>query len=283
MAGEIVSTTTTLNDLLPSIVAEAMFQAQEQSILRGLVKNYTLPFGSGKTITVPKYAAVTAVPLTEADDMTASAVSTDSAVLTVSEVGVMTNVSDLSIRTSASNVIADVGRLFGNAIAKKMDQDLVALFASFSVGLGDGTTAITAAKIFEAVAKLRAQGLSTDGIACVLHPEVAYDLKSSITSTFAAPASEMGNTAMRTGLVGMMAGVPVYESANITSTAGDSVGAIFHRDALGLAVLNDMSIESERNASARATELVATATYGVGELYDAYGIKMNFDSSIVDA
>jgi len=32
------TTTTTLNDLLPQIVAEAMFQANEKSIMRGLVK-----------------------------------------------------------------------------------------------------------------------------------------------------------------------------------------------------------------------------------------------------
>jgi hypothetical protein len=47
MAG---STTTTLNDLLPSIVAEAMFVASERSIMRGLVKNYSLAPGQGKTV-----------------------------------------------------------------------------------------------------------------------------------------------------------------------------------------------------------------------------------------
>ena len=35
MAG---STTTTLNDLLPQIIQEAMFVASERSIMRGLVK-----------------------------------------------------------------------------------------------------------------------------------------------------------------------------------------------------------------------------------------------------
>jgi hypothetical protein len=53
MANE--TTSTSLNDLLPSIVAEAMFVASERSIMRNLVKNFTLPMGSGKTITVPRY------------------------------------------------------------------------------------------------------------------------------------------------------------------------------------------------------------------------------------
>lgn len=283
MAGEIVTNTTTLDDLLPSIVAEAMFQAQERSIMRNFVRNYDLPFGSGKTITVPKYGAFTVNSLTEANDMSLAAVSSDKATLTVAEVGGGTIVSDLSVRTSATDVIADVGSIIGSKIAEKMDVDLVALFDGFSTAIGDGTGAITAAKVFEAVAKLRALKLDPAQMVCVLHPYIAYDLKSSITSTFAAPASEVGNTAMRSGFVGMLAGIPVYESANIVDTAGDSKGAVFHRDALGLAVLQDINIELQRDASARGTEVIATATYGVGELNDTYGVEMSFDSSIVDA
>jgi N4-gp56 family major capsid protein len=283
MAGEIKSTTTTLNDLLSPIVQEAMFVANEKSLLRGLVKNFTVPRNSGKVLQVPIYPVSTASALTEADDLTPSAVSTNVANITLAEVGLMTNVSDLSLNYSESNVIADVGKLFGEAIALKMDQDIAALFDSFTTTvLGDGTTAITPAKIFEAVAKLRALSVPMDGMVCVLHPEVAYDIKSTLTSTFAAPASMVGNEAMRTGLIGNLAGIPVYESAAITSTTGDSKGAVFHRDAIGLAVAEDIKIETQRDASARATELVGVATFGVNQIHETYGAEMNFDSSIVN-
>lgn len=275
------STTTTLNDLLPSIVAEALFQAQEQSIMRNLVKNFTLPFGSGKTVTVPKYGIATATALTEGTDLESSAVSTDSAILTVSEVGLQTLVTDLAIRTSASNVISDIGGLFGKAIATKIDKDLTALFGGFSVALGDGTTQLTAAKVFEAVAKLRASGIALGDLVCVLNPLVSYDLKSNLTNAFANPNSGIvQNVAMEQGFLGMLAGIPVFESANVAEVAGDSVGAVFSKQALGLAMLQDLQIEQQRDASLRGTELVATATYGVGELWDSYGIGMNFDSSI---
>jgi N4-gp56 family major capsid protein len=280
MANE--STTTTLNDLLPHIVAEALFVASERSIMRGLVRNYSVPFGSGKQIVVPRYPLVTAAGVAEGTDLTNTAVSTDGATLTVSEVGLMTTVTDLAARSAASNVIADVGRLFGEAIARKIDKDLTALFSGFSVALGDGTTAITAAKIFEAVAKLRSAGVSGSDLFCVLNPEIAYDLKANLTNAYANPnAGMVQNEAMVNSFVGMLAGVPVYESANVASVAGDSVGGIFHRDALGLAIMQDIAIETQRDASLRATELVATAVYGVGELYDGYGIALNFDSSIV--
>lgn len=279
MANE--STTTTLNDLLPSIVAEALFVASERSIMRGLVRNYNVGIGSGKTITVPKYPLVSAAAVAEGTDLSNTAVSTGGATLTVSEVGIMTTVTDLAQRASASNVIADVGRLFGEAIARKMDQDLTALFAGFSGVIGDGTSAITAAKIAEAIAKLRNAGVSGQDIYCVVNPLIAYDLKSALTNAYANPnAGLIQNEAMATGFVGTLFGVPVFETSNVAETDGDSVGAVFHRDALGLALMQDISIETQRDASLRATELVATATYGVGELFDGYGLGLNFDSSI---
>ena len=279
MANE--STTGVLSELLPSIVAEAMFQAQERSVMRNLVKNYTMGANNGKTITVPKWDTVAAAGLTEGTDLTNTALNTTSAVLTVSEVGVMATVTDLALRTSATNVVADAGRLMGEAIAKKIDQDLLGLFAGFSTSLGDGTTAISAARIFEAVAKLRANGVSGADLFAVVHPYVAYDIKSGLTNTFAGHAGDLSNEALRSGYVGTIAGVQIFESANIADTAGDSVGAVFHRDALGLAMMQDINIETQRDASLRATELVATAVYGAGELFDNYGIGLNFDSSIV--
>ena len=119
MAG---STTTTLNDLLPSIVAEAMFVANERSIMRGLVKNYTLGAGQGKTVTVPVYPQVSAAAITEGDIVANTAVSTGGVTLTVATNAIRTMVSDLSVAASASNVAADLGRLFGEGIARKIDR-----------------------------------------------------------------------------------------------------------------------------------------------------------------
>jgi len=282
------TTTTTLNDLLPQIVAEAMFQANEKSIMRGLVKNFTMPLNSGKSIVVPTYPKVTAAAIAEGTDLStvAQAVSTDGATLTVSEVGAMTTVTDLALRTSSSNVIADVGRLFGEAIASRIDKDLTALFGSFSTGVGAADQTITVNKIFEAVANLRKNGVPATDLACVLHPMVAYDLKAAIgTQAFA--GGDLQTEALRSGYVGTLAGVPIFESSNMTDasdndpgTTGDYKGGLFHRDALGLAMMQDIQIEQQRDASLRATELVATAVYGKGEIFDSYGIEMEFDSSI---
>lgn len=283
MAG---STTTTLNDLLPAITAEAMFVANERSIMRGLVKNFSLPAGQGKTVTVPIYPAQSAAALTEGDEVSNTAVSTNGATLTVSTVAIRTIVTDLAKASSASNVVADLGRLFGEAIAKKIDSDLLALFSGFSgLTAGGASTALSAAVVAQAVAKLRANAVPQDALACVVHPYVAYDLKKDLTNTFANPnAGIIQNEAMSMGYVGTLFGVPVFESSNIanTGTAGDYVGAVFHRDALGLAMIGDIAIESQRRASYVGDDVVAYAHYGVGELYDGYGVAVTSDSSLVD-
>lgn len=285
MAG---STTTTLNDLLPAIVAEAMFVANERSIMRGLVKNYTLGAGQGKTVTVPIYPQISAAAITEGDLISNTEVSTSGVTLTVATNAIRTMVTDLSVASSASNVISDLGRLFGEGIARKIDKDLTALFAGFSAGVGDYTGQITAASIFNSVAKLRGAGVAMDGMVCVLHPEIAYDLKAALTlggstAAFSMGAySEVGNEAMRMGYVGQLAGVPIYETANIdyVTNAGDFPGAVFHRDALGLALIGDVQIETARRIDYLSTEIVASCHYGVGELQDSLGRALKFDSSL---
>lgn len=285
MAG---STTTTLNDLLPSIVAEAMFVASERSIMRGLVKNYTLAPGQGKTVTVPIFPIQTAAAVTEGDEVSNTAVSTSGATLTVSTVAIRTLLTDLARTSSASNVVADLGKLFGEAIARKMDTDLTALLAGFSAGIGDYTSTITPSSIFSQVAALRSAGVPTDGMVAVIHPAIAYDLKAALTTGGATGAftmgaySEVANEAMRNGYVGRLAGIDVFETSNIdyVTNAGDFPGAVFHRDALGLAMIGDISIETQRRASFLGDDIVASAIYGVGELYDGYGRYLKYDASI---
>lgn len=285
MAG---STTTTLNDLLPEIIQEAMFVASERSIMRGLVKNYTLSAGQGTHVNVPIYPIQTAAAVTEGNEVTNTAVSTNTAQLTVSPVAIRTLLTDLARVSAASNVVADLGRLFGEAIARKMDTDLTSLFRTLAAGAGDYTTQITAAKIFEMVAKLQSDAVPTDGMVCVIHPSIAYDLKAALTTSGNTPFTmgaygDNANEAMRTGFVGLLAGIPVYQTSNIvdgTLPSGDFTGAVFNRDAFGLGMIGDIAIETQRRAAFLGDDIVCSAYYGVGKLQDNYGRYLAFDSSI---
>jgi len=168
-------------------------------------------------------------------------------------------------------------------LLKKQDQDLIALFDGFSTAVGDGTTAINAAAIFNALSTLRGNALNINECAVVLHPKIAYDLKANLTNTFAnANANDLANEALRSGFVGSLAGMRIFETSNMsnTGTAGDYKGGAFHRDAIALAEMQGLKIETQRDASLRADEIVATAVYGVGEIHDTYGVELHHDSSI---
>jgi N4-gp56 family major capsid protein len=284
MANE--STSSTLSELYTEIVAEAQFVASEQSIMRNLVKNYAIT-GGGKVVEVPVYGTVSASAVAEATDLGNTAINPTSVSITASEVGIMTTLTDLARNSAPRNVAGDIGKLFGEAIAKKIDTDLTAKFDGFSQEIGDGTTALSPANIFNAVAILRKNAVPSTDMACVVHPLNAFDLKSGLTNTFVGRDTELSNEALRSGYVGSLAGVKIFETSNMADTSGnnpgttgDYKGAVFHRDALALAMMQDIKIETQRDASLRADEIVATSVYGTGEIHDTYGVELNVDSSI---
>jgi len=279
MANE--TTSSTISELYHEIIAEALFVASEQSIMRGLVKNYAIT-GQGKSVEVPIYATVSAAAVSEATDLSNTAINPTSVTITASEIGIMTTLTDLARNSASRNVGADIGKLFGESIAKKIDTDLTALFDGFSTSVGGTGTELTIAKIFEAVATLRQSGVPGPYYG-VFNPKVIYNVKKSLTNTFVNPnAGDLQNEAMKTGFIGQIAGVQIFETSNVdgTTDTDNCKGGIFSQDALGLAMMQDLKLETQRDASLRADEIVATAVYGVSELHDSYGIEMLNESVI---
>ena len=274
------TTSTTLDDLFSDIIAAARFTAEEESLMMGLVTMYNIGDEAGKTIQVPKYPAVTAADLTEGTDMSSTTVSTSSVDITVGEVGAQVVLTDLAAM-GAGNPAEELGTVLGNSIATKIDTDLIALFDGFSTTIGAAAQEITVADLFKAAATLRTNKAQGE-IFAVVHPYQAYQLKANLTNTFANPnGGDAQNTAMVNAYVGTIAGIDVYESANITIDGSDDAkGAVFSREALAIAMKRDFQIEAQRDASLRAFELNATAIYGVGELDDSYGVEMLFDAAI---
>ena len=276
MANE--TTSSTISELYKEIVAEALFVASEQSIMRGLVKNYAIA-GGGKAVDVPIYANVAAAAVNEATDLSNTAVNPTSVTITASEFGIMTTLTDLARNSASRNVAADIGKLFGEAIATKIDTELTGLFTGFSTEKAGGAgQELTVQDLFEVAAELKTNKAPGPYYG-VFHPKQIFNVKKSLTNTFVGRDTELSNEAMRTGFVGNIAGIQIFETSNITvDGSDDSIAGVFSQDALGLAMMQDLKIESQRDASLRADEIVATAVFGVGELHDSYGVKITADT-----
>jgi N4-gp56 family major capsid protein len=262
-----------LSDLFVNILAQARFTAEEQSIMLGLVTQYNIGSQAGKTIQVPKYPAIAASALTEGTDLSSTRVNTSSVDITVSEVGAQVILTDLAAM-GAGNPADELGTVLGNAIAKKIDTDLINLFSGFSESLGANADGLSTSDIFKAVATLRNNKV-TGNIVAVLNPIQAYYIKNAVTNGFSDPnGGDLQNEAMRNGYVGTLAGVDIYETSNVAIASSAATGAVFAPEALAIAMKRDFNLEVQRDASLRANELNATAVYGVGELDDTFGVKL---------
>jgi N4-gp56 family major capsid protein len=280
MANE--STTTTLNDLIAPIVQEAMFVASETAIMPGLVKVFNVPANAGKVLQVPLYSTQTiASDAGENSDLSNTAVSTDVANITLTEAGIMTTLTDMAKNHSMSNVVADLGKLFGEAIAKRHDRALTGLFSSFTSSIGAAQDEIEVKDLFEAYATLKAAAVPGPYFG-VFSPKAIYNVKKTLTNSFVNPnPANVVNQAMSEGYIGRIAGIDIYESSNVVQLSDTSVvNAVFSRDALGIAIAQQLNVETQRDASLRAEEVVASTRYGVSVLHNSYGVKILGDNQI---
>mgnify|MGYP003148901540 FL=1 len=280
MANEVTSSV--VSELYSNIVQSALYTYSEQAVIRPVVRNYDMTGTPGLTAQVPKYPAISASDLTDGTDLTANtAFNTTSITMSAAERGAKVTLTDLAKETAQEDVAAAVGRQLGEAMVNKVDGEIAALFPSFSNRVGAAGDGITATTIFKAVGQLRSQN-ARGQVFVVLHPFQAMDLKIQLAgagNTNMANPPQVGNTVLTSGVVGSIEGAIILESNNVgkdindsTSGTGNFVGCAFTQDAIGYMVKRNIRVESQRDASLRADEIVGSMAYATAELFDEYGV-----------
>jgi len=274
---------TTINsELFTNLLAEAQFAAYENSIARQIVTPFDYPANAGKILQVPVYSAVTAGPLTEGTAPSAADTTTSSVNITLGEIGTYFQVTDMLRDSAERDVIADLGAQAGRAIAERMDADVFALFNSFTNSVGVEDDAITVDNIFEGVSKLR-ENKVVGPLSCVLSPRQALQLKKELAGTGGAnlTASEIGSSVLRQYYIGSVAGCQVFESALVkqdldtdADTELNAVGAIFAPSAMAHVMRGGVSMETQRQAAARAEDIMMSAVTGQAILQNVHGVKI---------
>ena len=268
-----------------NVVQAGLFTLNETSIMRPLIRNYDMSGTPGLTAQVPIYPTVAvSTPDDGADLANAAFDLTTNKTITATEKGVMVTLTDLMKESASEDVASAIGRQIGSALAEKVDTDIAALFSGFSQTVGTGADEITIEDLFKAAATLRTNKVPSGPLYCVLHPKQAFQVKKLLTnagSTISHNLSDLGNEALRTGFVGTLAGMQIFESTTVTGdSAGKFVGAAFHGDALGYMVKRNLRVENQRDASMRADEIVGSMAYGVTEIFDSYGVGIVGDANL---
>ena len=239
---------------------------------------------------------------TQATATTAVAITTAARTATITEHVIESQVSDLVLMGSGDDVAGQAGPALGNAVAAKLDDDLVELGKSFSQTECGAGTGLALSHIFGAMRQMRAAGAPMPyslvlspkqvwggkGIISLLHNTALDTAGSSTTDTATArPIGVLGSKgeeAFQTGYVGSIAGFNVYWSDQIdenVSSGGDAAGFSMSKGAVGLGVGAEglFRIATQREESERMTKYVATGFWGEVEIKDAYGVYILSDVS----
>ena len=269
-------------DVFTALLGDAQFAAYENSIARQLVTAFDYPANAGKVLQVPVYSALTAAALTEGTAPSAANSNAQAVNVTLAEIGTYVQVTDLLRDSAQRDVIADLGLAAGRAIAEKMDTDVFALSNSVSASVGTQDSAITVDNIFEAVATLR--GAKVQGpLYAVVGPRQALQLKKALATAGGASltASEVGSAVLRNGYIGQLAGVQIFESPLVKSdldtdadTELNMVGAVFAPTAFAHAMRGGIQMETQRQATARATDVMMTVVCGQAILQNSHAVKI---------
>ena len=249
-----------------------------------------------------KLASSDVTAATQATTTTAVAITTAARTATISEHVIASTVSDLVLMGSGDDVEGQAGPALGNAVAAKLDDDLVELGKSFSQTECGAGSSLALSHIFGSMRQLRAAGAPMPynlvlspkqvwggkGIISLLHNSALDTAGSSTTDTATARpigmAGGKAEEAFSTGYVGSIAGFNVYWSDQIdenVSSGGDAAGFAFSQGGVGLGVGADglFRIAAERDEMLRATNYVATGFWGEIEIKDAYGVYILSDVS----
>lgn len=296
-----ITTDAVMANTTPTVLESARYTSEFLAIMSKLVWNIRKELHDGKNVNVPVFGTVAARNLTEGIDNTVSETMSDRLVtVTPGEVGCKIILTDKLVRDNNEDIKAAAGRLLGNAMELKRDQDLLGQLALAGTTLGAGGTA-TLGQVAAARAILKGVPVASGGPApgtpiVVHHPYVMLDFVDIMTPLvpvqaagtagyMQAPASAMMDDVIRNYGMGRLFGMAVVEDGNIDTTtiANTAKGGVFNTgegSAIILATANEWSVEPERDASLRATELNIVGEYGVG-IYEAdWIVTLNHDATL---
>lgn len=289
--------TSVLGDTIPTIIEEARFTEQYKEVLSKLVWRITKKLHDGSTVNLPYWGIVTANGLLEGVDMVGAQAMEDTNVrFTPAEVGAQILVTDKVVRDDQEDVIRAAGRILGDAMVSKREQDLAGQLDDATNNMGGTGSTLTLGHLAAAWADLSGVSLANGGPApkpyvAVHHPFVLLDLVDVFTPTapnmtvlpLPAVGGGLAEEVLRNYMVGRVVGMNVFETANISrDSTPDAKGGVFamgRGGGLVLVTAKEWDVKPERDESLRATELNIVGEYAVGEYLPSWIVELFSDAT----
>jgi hypothetical protein len=282
MASVQTSTTGNLQNMSRIMLASARYTEEHNAPMVGLIEKFSLGKGEYQ-LTIPKVAQMDAEDLVEGRDMVDSEdIDVSTVTATTAEVGLKVIVTDTLLQQNNEDVFKIIGRQMGDAMARKKDTDIIALFPTLNgaVKLGADNANFTLANASAVIATAKADQFGSD-IFVVHHPNALWKLATDVGNTLATyPLPDAFNKpAVKDYWTGIkLSGVPFFEDGNIqTVTDNSGYGVIADKTAMGHLAARARREERERDISLRAFEVVVTEDYAVFEVDDTRGAAIQYE------
>ena len=282
MAGNTqTSTSGNLQNMSRIMLAAARYTEEHNAPMAGLIEKFNLGKGEFQ-LTIPKVGQMDAEDLVEGVDMVDSEdIDVSTVTATTAEVGLKVIITDTLVQQNNEDVFRIIGRQMGDAMARKKDTDIIALFSGFSTALGADDRSLLLSNASAIIANAKANKFGND-LFVVHHPNAIWKLASSIGNTLATyPLPDaFNNPAVSDYYTGVkIAGVPFFEDGNISKIGSDDSGYGFigDRTAMGHLAARERREERDRDISLRAFEVVITEDYAVFEVDDSKGASARYE------
>jgi hypothetical protein len=238
---------------------------------------------------------------TEATDLTANELETTESTFSVIEYGLLREPSDTALEDATIITIQDIVANAMGILMDAMNDDACALFAALSASVGTSGQNCSVANVNDALYNLARRGVKGELVGIFDNVALedfqnALEAQSSNMAVYAGAADRLmgvsgGAEHGRTvdGYTLTYKNVPFYRQGltDTANTGEDVVSAIFVRGDLpaqrtmatfGQASRRPIQLETQRDASARCTELVFSARWGCGAINGQTGVKLVTDA-----
>lgn len=260
---------------IPEVWAKEIQVATEANlVMANLVQRFDADVASnGDVIHIPNLSNLTANNKVTEVQVTLQAPTETETTITISnhkEVSFL--VEDRVSRQSAYNLPQVYGKRAGYAIAQQIDADLASLYTGLSQSAGAGTTAMDLARIITAVQTLDLNDVPTTERYMLASPYAKGDLLA-IDTLQEVDKSGTPN-ALRNGLIGDLFGVEIYVSSQTPQVTTVAHNILFHKDAFGLAIQIQPSVEMQRKTEFLGDLYVVQTLYGFAEIRDDHAVDV---------
>lgn len=267
-----------------AMVGQARYTYEHSTLCTKLFTRMTLGAGE-KSLYIPKFGTVTASDLTDGVDMTdAQQLAITGTTHTTDEAGCKVIITRKLRNQLKEDAYKAAGKVIGNAMMKKIDQDGLTLFSGIDSGVGAAAATFSYDYLRAAVSQCYAQSEPVPlPIVSVLHPnhydEIVNDIGTPGTSNI---PPNMQDDYMRYYYRGTekLWGTQIYVSGNITADSeDDAYGAVFSKSAFIYLVGWEPENWLEEDKSLRGWEIGIVADYSMVEEDGTYGRYLLFDAA----